>query len=148
MSGSNITEDRAQVMLTQQALQTQAVLQAQQVQLKMVVAVCACLLQDKSPQSELAQALDFLMSERHAEFHTKATTTRERLEVMPVWRDCQHTVCVAAKRLLDQFTKPEIIISPLMAQRAATKRVMFEQTPIGLKAFLADKAVEQPRIIL
>ena len=118
-------------------------------QAQISASACACLLQDKSADGELAKAFESLAAERHAHFHTKAESRSGRAAEMYDWKKCVNPICVAAQKLLIRCASAEITITPFMAQRAGAKRVKFEQMPDGLNVSLADpELIERPRIII
>jgi len=112
-------------------------------------AVCACLLLEKTEAGELPAAFETLAAERHAQYHTKASSRSERAAEMKNWRKCTNPVCVAARGVLERATSGDITVTPFMATRAAQTRLMFEQTPAGLRTYLEEKGrIVKPGIIL
>jgi len=116
----------------------------------MIAAVTVCLLLERPGQSELCSIIETLAAERHAHFHTKACSKHERSKEMKNWRSCDQNVCRTIARKLDDLkTNTEITVTPLMAQRAGKKRLMFAETPQGLRAYLEEQSlIIKPNLVV
>jgi predicted secreted Zn-dependent protease len=109
--------------------------------INVVASICVCLLQERGLTGELARLVETLAAERHAHFHTKAGSNHERRAEMATWRECDNPNCREIKRMLALCASQEITVTPLMAQKAGTKRLMFENTPMGMRTFLEEKSL-------
>ena len=110
----------------------------------MLKLLCMYLLYERKEETELSQAYQALVAERHANFHVTASQREHSISASP-WTECGNAACRQAMNILDRQRRPDIMMSELAAQLMATQyAVKLTPMPHEMRAMLEkrpDKSV-------
>lgn len=116
---------------------------------QMLAMVVACLLRERSQESEIHKSFAALVAERHARNHVRldANGRMDKLRSVDDWRKCPNPICQEAARILRRDTATEITITGFTMQAVKGQCVMFQKLPQGLRVFLGEKSlIEKPMV--